>query len=69
VLSWVERPATSQMTLDLWQTGREGDFLIKWDDRDIMTIRHDDVPATAGNYAQAYTRPFPCRGKRTAPRY
>lgn len=58
LLDWVERPATSQMTLDLWETASEGDFLIKWDDRDIVTIRHTDVPAVAGNYAKL-TRVFP----------
>jgi hypothetical protein len=51
VLNWVERPSPAQMNLDLWHTTTEGEYTFKWDDRDIITIRHPDVPAKVANHA------------------
>ncbi len=58
VLDWVERPTPFEMTLELWHSASEGDYVLKWDDRDIITIRHAEVPAKAGSYARI-SRVFP----------
>ncbi len=58
VLNWIERPSSPEMTLELWQSASEGDYIFKWDDRDIITIRHAEVPAEAGSYARL-TRVYP----------
>lgn len=58
LLNWVERPSPPQMSLEAWEYDFKGPFTVKWDDRDVVTIRHPDVPAVEGAYAQL-SRSFP----------